>query len=585
MIQILSPVRLILFLYLFLTAYLSEAQNPSLQILRPGSDTINTRQHRNYISGNTCSSCTLTINDNPVKVWSTGAFAISLDLREGDTIFHLKSTDPSGKHTEHRLLYNMRLAEPEKEEQEFKISSVKISPSGENWLMPGDRIEIEIKAQPGNEIRINNRYPAFERPRSETGGLGGKYYFTHLIEENDPLVQRNILITMKNEQNEMVSHELESKIKVLDPDLPLIGKTRDTLPFLEFGRGTDRLGGAKINYVDTAILLHITGKSENRYRIQLAPGHSAYIPEYQVELLAQGNSIPHSLTGSWSVWGDDVYDYVSVRLDERLPYTTFQDVDPARIIVDLYGATANTNWITQLKTAKEVKAVDYEQRSDGILRLIISLKHQTHWGYSVYYQGKSLTIRVKRPPAKLKLSGMVIAVDAGHGGAHPGAIGATGAMEKNITLEIARKLAETLKRSGVEVIMTRDSDVTKSMHDRILMLQKEEPDLLISIHCNSSSNPVQIQGTSTYYRYIGFRPLSETILDRMLALGFHNFGNIGRFNFSLNGPTEYPNVLVETLFISHPEDEMKLLDPSFQKKMAKAMKRGVKDFLKDARRK
>src|SRR5699024_10551007 len=101
------------------------------------------------------------------------------------------------------LLYNMRLAEPEKEEQEFKISSVKISPSGENWLMPGDRIEIEIKAQPGNEIRINNRYPAFERPRSETGGLGGKYYFTHLIEENDPLVQRNILITMKNEQNEM----------------------------------------------------------------------------------------------------------------------------------------------------------------------------------------------------------------------------------------------------------------------------------------------------------------------------------------------------------------------------------------------
>src|SRR5699024_2296533 len=138
----------------------------------------------------------------------------------------------------------------------------------------------------------------------------------------------------------------------------------------EFGRGTDRLGGAKINYVDTAILLHITGKSENRYRIQLAPGHSAYIPEYQVELLAQGNSIPHSLTGSWSVWGDDVYDYVSVRLDERLPYTTFQDVDPARIIVDLYGATANTNWITQLKTAKEVKAVDYEQRSDGILRLI-----------------------------------------------------------------------------------------------------------------------------------------------------------------------------------------------------------------------
>lgn len=571
-------------LMMVFSGFLTEAQNPALNILRPGKDSVITSVSRHYISGNTCPSCRLTLNGESVKVWPTGAFAVSIDLEPGDTIIQLSSTDPSGAQTEHKLVYEMRLPEPVKEEEEFRISSVKMTPSGEQWLMPGDRVEIEIKAQPGNEFRINNRFPAYERPRSETGGIGGLYYFTHVLKEGDPLAERDILVTMKNEENEMVSKDLESRIRVMDPDLPLIGKTTDTLPFLEFGRGTDRLGGAKINYVDTGILLHITGKSGDRYRAQLAPGHTAYIPEHQVTLLSPGHSIPHSLTGSWSVWGDDRYDYVSVGLSQKLPYTTFQETDPARIIVDLYGATANTNWITQLKTAKEIKSVDYEKRSDGVLRLTLSLRHRTHWGYSVYYRGNNLTIRVKRQPEKLKLSRMVIAVDAGHGGAHPGAQGATGVLEKDITLDVARKLQETLERSGAQVIMTREADVTKTMHDRLLMLQEAAPDLLISIHCNSSSNPVQIKGTSTYYRYVGFRPLSETILDRMLALDLHNFGNIGRFNFSLNGPTEYPNVLVETLFISHPEDEMKLLDPAFQKKMAKAVKRGVKDFLKAARK-
>src|SRR5690625_3993424 len=156
---------------LIFTFFTTKAQEPALHIMRPGNDTIHTTQSRNFISGNTCPSCQLTINQTPVKVWPTGAFAHSLDLNPGDTSILVRSTDSRGQSTEKMLHYRMTIPEPPSEEEKFRFSDVKIFPSGENWLMPGEQIEIHIKAQPGNEIRINNRYPAYELPKEETKGI------------------------------------------------------------------------------------------------------------------------------------------------------------------------------------------------------------------------------------------------------------------------------------------------------------------------------------------------------------------------------------------------------------------------------
>jgi N-acetylmuramoyl-L-alanine amidase len=88
-----------------------------------------------------------------------------------------------------------------------------------------------------------------------------------------------------------------------------------------------------------------------------------------------------------------------------------------------------------------------------------------------------------------------------------------------------------------------------------------------------------VKGVSTYYRYIGFRPLSQHILDELLKTGLNNFGNIGAFNFSLSGPTEYPNCLVEVAFLSNEEDEKKIMDEKFQKKVAKRIGKGILSWL------
>ena len=127
--------------------------------------------------------------------------------------------------------------------------------------------------------------------------------------------------------------------------------------------------------------------------------------------------------------------------------------------------------------------------------------------------------------------------------------------------------------------MTRIHDTDLTMVDRTLMVREQQPDILISVHLNSAGNKT-VKGTSTYYRYIGFRPLSQAILDRMLELGLNNFGNIGAFNFSLSGPTEYPNCLVEVAFLSNEEDEKRILDPKFHKEVAKKIGKGLEDWLK-----
>jgi N-acetylmuramoyl-L-alanine amidase len=370
-------------------------------------------------------------------------------------------------------------------------------------------------------------------------------------------------------------------IQTPDDSLFVKGITTGDLPYLKYGPGIDRLGGAKMTYLDTTIVLQVVDSIGDDYIVQLSKNHKAFIPKVNVQLSGIETKPSYYLTSSWKVEGHEHNDLVSIQLDERLPYKSIQMINPSRIIVDIYGATSNTNWITQRQSATEIKNVFCEQIEDDVFRVIIELKHQQIWGYSIGYKDKSLRILIKRQPTRLALKNMKIAIDAGHGGSNTGAVGVyTRVEEKSCNLQVAKKLETFLKRRGANVFMTRNGDEELSMTDRTLMLREENPDLLISIHHNSSSNR-SVSGVSTYYRYIGFRPLSVTILNRMLELGLNEFGNVGNFNFSLNGPTEYPNCLVEVAFLSNEADEKQASDPHFQKKAAKKIRKGIIDWLRD----
>ncbi len=362
-----------------------------------------------------------------------------------------------------------------------------------------------------------------------------------------------------------------------------LAKTTGALPFLKYGLGEDRLGGAKMGFLDSNIVLKVVDSFGIDYKVQLSKYHSAWIDKQSVQRLPGKQPAPYYLTSSWKVSGDEFFDYVSINLEEKLPYRSQQQINPSKIVVDIFGATSNSNWITQLKTTKEIKNVYYDQTEDDVFRVTIELKHAQHWGHNIYYDtiGKKLVVRVKRQPAILDIKKLRIAIDAGHGGDNSGASGLTSKiLEKEYTLKIARQLQLTLQKAGVQqVFMTRTKDTTLDMPQRIQLLKEYGPDLLISIHLNSAGVD-SVKGTSTYYRYIGYRPLTVAILQQMLHLGLKEYGNVGNFNFSLSGPTAYPNCLVEVAFLSNREDEKKILDPKFHKAVAGKIYLGIKDWLK-----
>ena len=362
-----------------------------------------------------------------------------------------------------------------------------------------------------------------------------------------------------------------------------LARSAGKLIMLSCGLGEDRLGGSKLGYIDTGVLFKIIDSTKDLYQVWLANSHKSYINKKEIIKDTVSKERPFYLTSSFTVKGDDAYDYVNINMEEKLPYKSWMEINPAKILIDIYGVQSNTNWITQLKSAKEIKDVYVNQVEDDVVRVVIELKHKQHWGYSINYKKNVLSVRIRRQPPSLKVNKLFIAVDAGHGGSNTGAEGIAGkGQEKNYTLRFANELEKYLKRKGANILMTRNSDTTISNIDRVLMLQNAMPDFLVSLHFNSSEN-INVRGVSTYYHHIGFKVFTTALLNRLLQLDLNEFGNVGNFNFTLNAPTDFPNSLVEIAFLSNADDEKKITDARFQKAVAKKIYKGIKDWLKSVR--
>jgi N-acetylmuramoyl-L-alanine amidase len=569
-------------LLLSICCYAQTTDKPFIKLAEPTKTQINVKTSRQFIIGSTCKTCNLTINKQEVKVYPTGAFAYEVNLKPGDTAFNLIAFTASDKSTNKKLNYNYSLPAPPDTVKTLDIASIETFPEGNLFVMPGDRIQFKVKALTGCRVMANGNIPLYEMTDNKMPGI---YQGEYVLQDADSFLVSKIPITLTDKAGKTIIKQSRYWISMFGPLAPNVAVTKSRLAHLLFGLGDDRLGGAKIGYLDSAVQLNIVGKVDKQYKVQLSKYRTAYIDDDAVEFLPKGTFTPQSLTSRWNVFGDSAFDYVQLGLSVRLPYQSFQLVDPSKIVVDIFGATSNTNWINQLENAKEIKNLYYEQVEDGIFRITIELKHAQHWGHSIYYKGNTLVIKIRRQPENLSLKNLTIAVDAGHGGSgNPGAGGPTGSSEKMLTLAVSLKLQKLLQQQGTKVIMTRTTEKFVDNKERILFYRDSMPDLLISIHLNSSGDPIRVTGTSSFYRYIGFHNLSNSIHKRMLELGLKDMGNNGSFNFMLNSPIEYPNALVETLFLSNPEDEMKILDEGFQQQIAEKIVQGIKDFLESCKK-
>ncbi|SES83851.1 N-acetylmuramoyl-L-alanine amidase [Stigmatella erecta] len=219
-----------------------------------------------------------------------------------------------------------------------------------------------------------------------------------------------------------------------------------------------------------------------------------------------------------------------------------------------------------------------------------------------------------------------VVIDAGHGGHDTGAIGRGNTREKDITLAISQKLAAELRGRGLEVLLTREDDRYLKLEDRAAFANEARGDLFISIHCNSATNR-KLRGVETYTlnlssdRYsirLAARENASTekgISDLQFILadlatkantgestrlatqvqknlvshlakdfpGTRDLGTKEALFYVLLG-AKMPAILVETAFLSHPDDEKRLGTAEYQDTLAKSIAQGVEDFLNDRNR-
>lgn len=258
------------------------------------------------------------------------------------------------------------------------------------------------------------------------------------------------------------SHQANSQTRLFSDPIYVTSRPG---AYLQYGNGDDRLGGSKMGFITDGIAMKVIGEKGSLYCVRLASNRIAYIPKTYTEPAYDTPTIVN--TGSWSVSNTGRTDRVVVALPQRLPYQYSTSIDPSVITVDLFGATDNSNWITQRSANLGIiDFVDFEQVADDVYRVILRLKDKNLWGYSVSYEGNNLVIDVRHRPKSLRLRDLTIGLDAGHGGNNPGAISPSGIKEKDVNLDIVLRIRDLLERKGTKVVLTRDSDTAPSMADR-----------------------------------------------------------------------------------------------------------------------
>lgn len=209
-------------------------------------------------------------------------------------------------------------------------------------------------------------------------------------------------------------------------------------------------------------------------------------------------------------------------------------------------------------------------------------------GFDVTTKDGTMTFTLKYAPVLKKqgsLEGAVILLDAGHGGSDNGTVGAMGGAgptEKKINLDITLRTKKALEAMGAEVVMTRSTDVYYTLNERVALIRNTKPDLSVSIHGNAmgiTSDYSKSSGFLTFYSYNNIQDAAGVMNASISETMGYPKRTIRKANLSLTRLTACPAVLLESAFLTNPEDYEYLLKSSNREKLAQAIAEGAKEYI------
>jgi len=352
-------------------------------------------------------------------------------------------------------------------------------------------------------------------------------------------------------------------------------------------------------------------------------------------------------------YSDPAHTRVVLDLDRPVLYSTGAAHRPERLFIDLQGvgkpgalAGADVNGAEQvIAVSKAVSRVRVGQNRPGVVRVVIDLAGDSrHTLFTLDNDGEPFRVVIdvptatvasrlndaRRPPrvegdsiaGQLGLGVRRVVIDPGHGGTDPGAIGRTGATEKQLTLELSKMLAGRLRAAGYEVLLTREDDRTISLQERTDFANRVDADLFLSVHINSARNR-NLRGFETYYLDLANDPAARETAARENASGpggsmadlgatlqhivnnefrgasselaasiqdslvmhvsksYQNVHDLGvkTAPFSVLVGAKMPAVLIETSFVSNEQEEGWLKTTAYRSQLAEAIEIGLQAYV------
>jgi N-acetylmuramoyl-L-alanine amidase len=342
------------------------------------------------------------------------------------------------------------------------------------------------------------------------------------------------------------------------------------------------------------------------------------------------------------LWASPTSTRVVLDLTEPVRFEVFTLTNPERVVVDLEGTRIDPAHPSVPADGGVVRSVRTGAQPGGKLRVVLDLASRTSvesfltppndtYGHRLVVDLGTGTgapapiVAAHQPPGQRDL---VVAIDAGHGGEDPGAIGKRGTREKDVALRIARRLAERINAEpGMRAVMTRTGDYFVPFRERLRRARINQADLFVSVHADAFYNR-SVKGSSVYVlsrgrasgeaaRWLADREnaadlvggvslddkddvLASVLLDLSqnasisasrdaAARVLTELDRVGELKKSevqhaslivLTSP-DIPSILVETAYISNPEEERKLRDASHQERLASAIHAGVRRYFYD----
>lgn len=341
------------------------------------------------------------------------------------------------------------------------------------------------------------------------------------------------------------------------------------------------------------------------------------------------------------LWASPEGTRIVLDLSAPASYTMFSLSGPERVVVDLDRTGADIPRLQLPAGAGAVSAIRLGKRDGGGLRVVLDVNSAVEPKSFLTPPNETYGHRLvvdlglqdaPRPPVKVANGDgqrdIVVAIDAGHGGEDPGAVGKSGTREKTVALAVARRLAERIDAEpGMRAVLTRTGDYFVPFRERIARARTQQADLFVSIHADAFVNRA-VRGSSVYVlstrrasseaaRMLADR---ENAADLIGGVSLHDksdvlasvlfdlsqnaaisasrdaaarvlaeLDHVGQLKKSdvqhaslivLTSP-DVPSMLVETAYISNPDEERRLRDRDYQGKLAGAIHAGVRRYFYD----